>query len=200
MDVKKKRRSFQDKSMTYTAMVESMIREYKGGHFIDCASDGKAIEKIQLQCYETDWDYIKRMASYFNKPLIADCKQEGVNLYFGVPNGKNIGKIEEYRYRISKNIAKYMRDSQNTNEKIKEKDSIVIHIDVEEEYNIGDYGTFGNEKVYVRKKNAQMRKGVLRYQYELTNRNGLTCSKLFNHKMAGVSMKGKVLEWKIPLF
>lgn len=157
-------------------------------------SDGKAIKKIQLQYYETDWDYMKRMVSHFNEPLIADCKQEGTNLYFGVPSGKNIGKIEQYKYRISKNIAKYMRASQNTNQKIKEKDSITIHIEAEKEYKIGDYGTFDGGKVYVREKIIHMNKGILRYEYELADRNGLTCSKVFNHKMVGVSMKGKVLE------
>lgn len=193
-DVKKKCRSFQDKGMSYYDMVKNIITEYKSGHLIDTASDGKSIKKIQLQYYETDWDYVRRMASHFNEPLIADCKQEGVNLYFGVPAGKNIGKIEQYKYRISKNIAKYMRASQNTNQKIKEKDSITIHIDAEKEYKIGDYGTFDGGKVYVRKKVIRMNKGILRYQYELADRNGLTCSKEFNNKMVGVSMKGKVLE------
>lgn len=112
-----------------------------------------------------------------------EMKQEGVNLYFGVPAGKNIGKIEQYKYHISKNIAKYMQASQNTNQKIKEKDSITIHIDAEKEYKIGDYGTFDGGKVYVRKKIIHMNKGILRYQYELADRNGLTCSKEFNNKM-----------------
>lgn len=194
LDVKKKCRSFQNKSQTYESMVKGIVWEYSGGHLIDTASNGAAIKTIRLQYYETDWDYIKRMASHFNEPLVADCKQAGSNVYFGVPNGSNIGKIEDYKYRISKNIAKYMRASKNTNKKIKEKDSITIHIETGEEYNIGDYGTFDGGKVYVRKKKVQMQKGILRYHYELSDRNGLTCSKIFNKKMVGISMKGKVLE------
>lgn len=194
MDIQKKTRSFQNKSMTYLAMVKSILSDYESAHVIDTASEGETINTIQLQYFETDWNYIKRMASFFNAPLVPNYKLEGAKFYFGVPKGKNIGKIDDYEYSVSKNIEKYMKASQNGNKKIKEKDVINVSVKTDEEHEIGDYGTFNNVKMYIRKKTAKMNKGILQYRYEFSEKSGLTCSKLYNDKMVGVSMKGTVLE------
>lgn len=194
LDIKKKKRSYQNKNMTYIAMVKDILSKYKKASVIDSIAEGKKIGKIQLQYYETDWNYIKRMASHFNAPLIANCKLNGAKFYFGVPSGRNIGKIANYEYRISKNIEKYMKASQNTNKKMKEQDSITIHFNSKKEFEIGDYGTFDGSKLYIRKKTAIMSGGIITFKYELADKNGLTCSIISNEKMVGVSMKGVVLE------
>lgn len=194
MDIKKKTRSFQNKNMTYLAMVKQILADYERAQVIDTASENEKITALQLQYFETDWNYIKRMASHFNAPLIANYKLEGAKFYFGVPKGKNIGEIDDYEYRVSRDIEKYMRESQNGNKKIKDKDTIKITLKIGEDYDIGDYGTFHNLKMYIRKKTVKMKKGILQYRYEFSEKNGLTCSKLYNNKMIGVSMKGTVLE------
>lgn len=161
---------------------------------LDTASQEAAIGTIQIQYYETDWNYIKRMASHFNAGLVANCILSGPKIYFGIPIGVSIGKIEEYRYRITKNLAEYQKASSNTNKKVQEKDSTIIHITTEKNFEIGDKGTFEGAELYIRKKEIKMRKGVLCFHYELSTKNGMSCSKIFNKKMAGVSIKGKVLE------
>lgn len=192
-DITKKRRSFQDKNQTYRDMVMSIIREYDHGGIIDSASQEAAIETIQLQYYETDWDYMKRMASHFNAGIVADCTLEGPKIYFGMPAGRNIGKIEEYRYRITKNLAEYQKES-GTNQKIQEKDSTVIHVTTGKNFAVGDRGTFEGAELCIRKKEIRMKKGILRFHYEFSTKNGTSRPKIFNQKMAGVSIKGKVLE------
>lgn len=193
-DLSKKRRSFQDKNRTYYDMVKTIISEYAHGGVIDTASQGAAIGTIQLQYYETDWNYIKRMASHFNAGIVADCTLNGPKIYFGVPAGNGIGKIEDHKYRITKNLAKYKKASGNTNKKVKEKDSTVIHITTDRNYNIGDRGTFNGAELYIRRKEIKMSGGILRFHYELSTKNGMSRSTIFNEKMAGVSIKGKVLE------
>lgn len=194
MDIQKKRRSFQDKTMTFASMVKIILSDYKGAHVIDTVSNDKKIEYLQLQYYETDWDFIKRMASYFHAPLVPHCKSGDLNFYFGVPRGKMIGKIENYEYSIKKDIEKYMRASKNGNHKMTEKDAVKVIVTTEEEHEIGDYGMFEDTKMYIRKKTVKMSKGILKFKYELSEKNGLSCLKIQNEKMVGVSMKGKVLE------
>lgn len=193
-DLKKKRKSFQNKKQTYRDMVSSIISEYSQGNMLDMVSEGAKISNIQLQYYETDWNYIKRMASHFNAGIVANCQLEGPKIYFGIPKGKDIRKIEDYEYRISKNVAGYMKESHNANKKISEKDSMTVHIVSDRNFDIGDRGTFEGGIVYVREKTIKMSKGILKYHYELCSKNGLTKPKIFNEKMAGVSLKGRVLE------
>lgn len=194
MDIKKKCQSFQDKNQTYTEMIKSVLSGYENSGILDFASEGAAIKKLQLQYYETDWNYIKRMASHFNAGIIPECKMDGPKIYFGVPKGKNLGEIEDYEYKISKDIAHYMKSSKNTNQKLTEKDSITIQITSNKDFNIGDYGTFRNSKMFIQKKMVKMNKGILWYDYIFTFKNGLTKSKIFNAKFVGVSIKGKVLD------
>lgn len=193
-DLARKKRSFQNKNQTYHDMIKSIISEYTHGGIIDTASQGAVIETIQLQYYETDWNYIKRMASHFNEGLVANCTLDGPKIYFGVPTGTSIGRIEDYRYHITKNLAKYRKESSNTNKKVKEKDSTVIHITTDQNYEIGDKGTFQGSELYIRRKEIKMSGGTLCFYYELSTKNGMSCSIIFNKKMVGVSIKGKVLE------
>ena len=193
-DLVKKRRSFQDKSLSYHDMVKSILSEYSHGAVIDTASQGTAIGTMQLQYYETDWNYIKRMASHFNEGIVPNCTMNGAKIYFGVPTGINIGKIEDHKYHITKNLAEYRKASNNTNKKVTEKDSTVIHITTGQNYQIGDKGTFNGARLYIRRKEVNMSRGILRFQYEFSTKNGMSCPTIFNEKMTGVSVKGKVLE------
>jgi hypothetical protein len=55
------------------------------------------------------------MASHFNMGILPVITFEEPKLVFGIPDGKDIGEIDAYNYSISKNIAQFMKSSQNTN-------------------------------------------------------------------------------------
>ncbi|TCO67914.1 contractile injection system protein, VgrG/Pvc8 family [Marinisporobacter balticus] len=99
-DVKKENRSFQDKNMTYKDMVQGIISNYAGGAIIDKASKGKTIDKFIMQYRETDWEFLKRMASHFNRGLVPSMKHAGPKIVLGVLEGNEIGKIENYNYYV----------------------------------------------------------------------------------------------------
>ena len=59
LDLKIKRRSFQDKNMAYTSLIKEVIKDYPGADYIDVAAKSKKIEKFIIQYDETDWQYLK---------------------------------------------------------------------------------------------------------------------------------------------
>lgn len=82
MDMKKKSRSFQDTSMTMGALITKIVQEYAGESQI--LFPDRAIGEIAVQYDETDWQFLKRMLSAWNIPLVCSEVREEICLYLGV--------------------------------------------------------------------------------------------------------------------
>ncbi|MBC2582570.1 contractile injection system protein, VgrG/Pvc8 family, partial [Clostridium sp. DJ247] len=64
LDVKLKCRSFQNKNMSYTELIEKVLSSYAGADYMNLAAEGKNLGRFVLQYNETDWQFLKRIASY----------------------------------------------------------------------------------------------------------------------------------------
>ena len=65
-------RSFQDPALTYSAIVEEINKNYgaNGERIISVGEDMKEVPRMTIQYNETDWEYLKRLASYTGSPII----------------------------------------------------------------------------------------------------------------------------------
>ena len=65
-------RSFQDSALTYPAIVEEINKNYgaNGERIISAGEDIKEVPRMTIQYNETDWEYLKRLASYTGSPII----------------------------------------------------------------------------------------------------------------------------------
>ena len=65
-------RSFQDPSLTYSAIAEEINKNYgaNGEKIISVGEDMKEVPRMTIQYNETDWEYLKRLASYTGQPVI----------------------------------------------------------------------------------------------------------------------------------
>ena len=193
-DIKKECRSFQDKNMTYKNMIQSIISHYPGGDIQDHASKGKKIENLFIQYEETDWEFLKRMASHFQAGLLPSLIHDKPKIVFGLMEGNEAGNIESYRYEITKDIGQYMKSSQNTNPDLKELDAVEFHIETENDFDIGDKATYQNKVLYIKSKEAEMTGGILQFRYSLSTQKGLSKDRLYNEQIVGLSLKGTVLK------
>ena len=96
LDVIEKTRTFQDVNLPYESVVQALVNNYDNCQF-KMELNSKAIGDIVVQYKETDWEFIKRLASQFNSLLIPECTLSGIKFYFGVPlDGKQheVGSVE----------------------------------------------------------------------------------------------------------
>ena len=65
-------RSFQDPALTYSAIVEEINKNYGANRerIISVGEDMKEVPRMTIQYNETDWEYLKRLASYTGQPII----------------------------------------------------------------------------------------------------------------------------------
>lgn len=69
MDLNKVKRDFQDISMTTHELIDSVMKSYNDAVYT-INIPNEPIGKYILQYNETDWEFLKRIASFYNQPLI----------------------------------------------------------------------------------------------------------------------------------
>lgn len=196
MDLKLRRRSFQNKNMLYKTLIQEVIKDYSGGDFIDVDAKGQKLGKFVIQYDETDWQFLKRMVSHFNGGLVADALSDKPKFWFGVHKGSNKGDLEQYNYSVNKKIADYRFSSQNYIENLDEKDFTYYSVQTDDVLNIGDSVSFQNKSLFVFEATSKIKDGVLINEYTLTSEKGMSQNKIFNENVPGVSVEGKVIEIK----
>ena len=80
-------RSFQDPTLTYLAIAEEINRNYgtNDGKIVNVGEDMQAVPRMTIQYNETDWEYLKRIASYTGQPLMAYSDKIFVGFFKNIP-------------------------------------------------------------------------------------------------------------------
>jgi len=194
LDIKKTKRSFQNKDMTYNELVNKVLKNYPDADFIDTATDGKETGKFIIQYDETDWEFLKRMATHFNAPLVSDFNNNKPTFWFGIPEGDSKGNLEEYHYTVNKSIGTYRELSENHVKEIEEKEFTYYEIETDKLFSIGDKVQYKNINLVVYKITSEIINGVLMHLYVLAPEKGLSQSLILNDNVFKASVEGKVID------
>ncbi|RRJ63176.1 phage tail protein [Paenibacillus oralis] len=194
MDIRKQTRSFQNKTLTYKSLFHRLIASYPDSDLIDEASQGKTIGGLLVQYQETDWTFLRRLASHFHASLVPVSSQPGVKLYVGVPGGDNPRKLDEYNYSMKKDLQDYKLKSENGVEDISEQDSICYTVASHKLLELGDAVTFQGRTWYVGRVETKLENGVLSSLYDLKDAKGLRCRTEYPYALAGTSLFGTILD------
>ena len=110
MDVQKHFRSFQDPSMTYAQIYQKITGTYADSALVFSRPDDRAAAELVLQYWETDWEFIRRLAGRSHQYFVPDPRMKGVRLYYSMPQGQPFEMPEGGRYTARKDLDGY-RDS-----------------------------------------------------------------------------------------
>ena len=80
-------RSFQDPTLTYSAIAEEINGNYgtNNGKIVNVGEDMQTVPRMTIQYNETDWEYLKRIASYIGQPIIAYSDKVFVGFFKNMP-------------------------------------------------------------------------------------------------------------------
>ena len=80
-------RSFQDPTLTYLAIAEEINGNYgtNDGKIVNVGEDMQALPRMTIQYNETDWEYLKRIASYTGQPVMAYSDKVFVGFFKNMP-------------------------------------------------------------------------------------------------------------------
>lgn len=190
LDDKLKSRSFQNVSMTYKEVVNIVLKDTKNASGLFSVGMDTPIGKPLIQYLETDWEFIKRLASHFNAPIIADVTNGNPNIFFGLNREgderffdntySNIGVSQKYYEEDGKSFG--LTPNAFMYYKIKSKGN----------YTVGDRADINGIKLKICEKYVNLIKSELEFTYLLGYPSLVSVKTSYNKKIIGMSLLGTV--------
>ncbi|MFC9712515.1 deaminase domain-containing protein [Paenibacillus sp. NPDC056933] len=88
LDIEVSERAFQNRAMSYGELVKYVMKAYTYSDVIDNVTENTQLGELVLQYRETDWMFLRRLASRFGTVLVPEVTAASPKLFFGLPMGK----------------------------------------------------------------------------------------------------------------
>lgn len=195
MDIEKKSKSYQG-SLAYRSILERTNQPYGNVQMIDYTTAGKQTDRVVVQYNETDWEFIKRMASCCSSVIIGECTTNGIKYSVGKGSAGVTYCLENQDYTVRKGISRYKKKAAGcAGIPLKDTDFITYEFTSNRIFNLMDSIAFKGKENYllVYKCEIELVGGVLQNKYYLCDELGMTVEKQLNENIKGASLDGKVL-------
>ncbi|MDR0491455.1 MAG: hypothetical protein LBH28_09470 [Oscillospiraceae bacterium] len=187
MDVVKYTRTYQDASLTYRDLLAS-LGNYPKYSFSVWAGEGAAIGDLITQYKETDWEFVRRLASHFNSVVIPDYVSGDAGYYFGIPEKSPVITVDPSHYSVLKGIGEYVNKTRNQVGGLLEGDALHYIVRDRAVYRMGQKVSFKNRDLRVFEINSVLEGQVLQNYYTLKTDAGFKTKKRFNYGLVGASL------------
>ncbi|MDE7312395.1 MAG: DUF2345 domain-containing protein [Eubacterium sp.] len=194
LDRKEKKRSFQEKGRSYQSIVNELAAEAQGT--AEYTAPDKQIKNLLLQYRETDWEFLKRLASHSNSVLVADPAAETPSFSFGLAGGSSYEEeTSKADFCVHKKVARYRKLSQCEDVSYQEEDAVEYTIRTEHAaLEIGDQVSIQGNSLYVREVCLRLKGSVFLCFCTATTKSGICASKACHPHISGVTLDAKVLK------
>lgn len=194
LDVKEKSRSFQNINLNYSDIAAEILKDYSGKSLGVTAAKTKIATPV-IQYQETDWQFIKRLAACQKTVIVPDAFGNSQLLTFGYPKTGNKTFPADIAHASGKNLEEYYQ-AWLADPDVKENDYAVFQIETYQELEIGDKVNFNQQDMCVHTVTASLKGSGLLYSAVLVKEPLLRQNPIYNNKLRGASLAGKVLEVK----
>lgn len=184
-------RSFQNTGATYAAIMEQVIGEIQGAKITWLSSAANPTNEVILQYQETNWEFLKRMASRMYTGLIPISNSKTPSVYFGTTEQKQAQELPVLRYSMKKDIRSYQIESSYI-PGMKENDYLTYEVISYAIRQAGEAVSFHNVVFYIKEASFQIQNGLLVATYQLGTRNSLKQQKIYREQIAGISLNGTI--------
>ncbi len=192
-DVEEKSRTFQNKQMSYTGLAQQVAAGYAGAMVKDVVTGGAGINQLIVQYKETDWEFLKRLASHFHTGLVNDVHFDQPRCYFGIPNNGKL-TLNVFNYGVKRDDRKYLKLSKSGINGLCEQDFIYYQVETDQVANIGDAVQFQGQTLYVYQIEGRVKNGIFLHHLTLTTQKGMSQPYQWHDRIAGGSLNGKIVE------
>lgn len=199
LDQKRMSRSYQDVSKNYEDVIKIIKADNPNMQYNFSIHGDKPIQCFTLQYQETDWEFLRRMASRFHQPLAADPIQDKPAFFFGLPGGKALeldDTILELSYGVlgMPGIYRILNDNAENDLSNKLAQAQSFEFELEGQVTLGDKVTFQGKQYSVCQAVTWLKGQVLSHQVVGMEQEGVYLPTVYNPYISGLSLKGKVLK------
>lgn len=104
MDIRLEERAFQNRGWTFKELIQFIMKPYPNSDVLDQVTGDTKLSHLVLQYKETDWMFLRRLASRFGTVLVPEITAASPKLFIGLPVGKLWKWPEEQPYRVRKEL------------------------------------------------------------------------------------------------
>ena len=195
LDIKKRKRTFCDLDMKYTDVIDRVLKSYSNAKYRDEVTQGSVIPDFLLQYEETDFEFLKRLASHFGAVLVPDCTVNYPRFYFGLPDIDNKEEIMLSDYEVWKDLEAYDKESPYKSEDIISRDYTEWEVESDSILKLGEKVKIdGYIDTIVSEIHIDVYKSEIRRIYVLKREEGIETKYETNRAIFGMSLKGVVKE------
>lgn len=192
LDKEQKSRSFQNTNLTYSDIVQQLLSDYSDKS-AEMTTAKTQIDGPLIQYQETDWQFIKRLASLQQTVIIPDVTVDDRIFSYGYPTGYGKTLPDDINYSSGKDINAYFTDSE-VNPNLIENEYAYFEVESYDGLTFGDKVTFHNYEMVVGEVTIELNQGLLVYTTKLVRPMTLRQNPSYNEKIQGISLEGKVLD------
>lgn len=194
MDIMKRSRSFQDTNMTYAQLLNTIVSAYPQGDYIDLASNGQAIEHISIQYMETDWEYIKRLASQLQAVVFPDMEGKGAQVWLGIPQSKQSITIDHLPSVLRMDVDAYRFITENDSADVSEADYTFCTFESTEAYDLGTLVQSKGKTYFITAREINLDGGILKFHYTAQSAKSIRQRLVRNLDLIGAAFTGKIID------
>ncbi len=192
LDIEQHTRSFQNLNFQYSEAAKVCIEDAQGAFNI-LDEKNEITNQFLMQYRETNWEFMKRLASYAGTVLIPEDSFPGKKVHWGYRNAFAVAKLQADSYQIEQDYENYEKKKASGDKGLKLTDLVSYVVRTREMYNLGETVQFEGMKLVIGKINSWMEGQELLHEYHLiTKKNGLLLP-IFNQNLSGISLKAKVI-------
>lgn len=182
LDLKQCTRTYQGKSQTYREIMDAVLSFHENTAVIQSKGKSTRTEGLVVQYEETDWQFLKRMASQLNTVLVADCTNDHICFYFGSPEKKGDTSLDTGDYQMRRYLD------------LKQGESVEYLYKSREIKNLCERVQVKGRSYYVYQIKSRMENQELEFEYTLRPASGFEVQETFNRNLTGISIMGKVTD------
>ena len=204
IDIRKENVSYQNENSTYKEVIDKALEKY---HFSGIPylwtekSRFNPVNRFLLQFKETDWEFIKRVASIEHLGLIPDMTGRHTQFFIGLPKGREERAVPPCKHTVQRHLQKAEKEVRNgsVGKDIYPGDYLqyILH-DITAHYELGDVVRFQDVSYIVVEKTSTLKKeeGILWNTYVVQQKKGISFPRLYNNALRGNSLTGTVIDVK----
>ena len=178
-DLVKRKYSFQNISMSYTELFNEINRNFSNGLINNFINEASTTGRLLIQYEETDWEFLMRLASFFNKPIAPSDLLNCPAIGFGIPGTHYDMDLFNIEHSVTNN-----------------ENGMIITVDNHVYMNVGSYINFNGNKMRIVSRVSFIENSLLIHKYGIKNEADIFYKHYDNYNITGVSLHGYVEKTK----
>lgn len=192
LDIEQHTRSFQNINIQYSEAAKVCMDNVQNTFNILDEKD-EITNQFVLQYRETNWEFMKRLASHAGTVLIPEDSFPEKKVYWGYRNTVTMAKLQADSYQMEQDYESYEKKKATGVKGLKLADLVSYVVRTREIYNLGETVQFEGMKLVIGKIDSWLEGQELCHQYYLITKESGLLLPIFNHNLSGISLRAKVI-------